>query len=60
MDRQRAVEVVDSLGVIEVLHKGLPVWIEEVDGDIARVKYLKTQQHAQVPVEELVEDTSQM
>jgi H-type small acid-soluble spore protein len=44
MDVQRAHDIVNSLGVIEVFYQGEPVWIEDIVGDKARV-----------PVRELVE-----
>jgi H-type small acid-soluble spore protein len=39
---ERAQEIFDSLGVIEVLHHGAPVWLEEVANDLATVKCLPT------------------
>lgn len=55
VDTRRAQEIVESLGVIEVLHKSAPVWIEQLDGQQADVRYLETNRRAQVPVIELVE-----
>lgn len=55
MDARRAQQVIDSLGVIEVWHQGDSVWIEEVDGEMAQVKYLDSRKHARVPVVELEE-----
>jgi small acid-soluble spore protein H (minor) len=52
---ERVQEIFDSLGVIEVLHQGAPVWIESVANESATVKYLDSQQRRQVPVAELVE-----
>ena len=56
MDSERAQEIFDSLGVIEVLHRGAPVWIEAVANDQARIKYLDSQERTRVPVAELVEN----
>lgn len=56
MNIERTQEIFDSLGVIEVLHRGAPVWIESVANGLAMVKYLDSQERTQVPVAELVED----
>ncbi len=58
MDPEKAQQIVESLGVIEVLHNGSPVWIENLDGDRAEVRYLETGEIMQVPVSELVEGSS--
>jgi small acid-soluble spore protein H (minor) len=55
VDSKRAQEIVESLGVIEVLYKNAPVWIEQLDGQRADVRYLETGRCVQVPVTELVE-----
>ncbi|MGD0153832.1 MAG: H-type small acid-soluble spore protein [Thermacetogeniaceae bacterium] len=56
MNIERAQEIFDSYGVIEVLHRGAPVWIEAVANDLATVKYLDSQERTQVPVADLVEN----
>lgn len=58
MDPEKAQQIVESLGVIEVLHNGSPVWIENLDGGEAEVRYLETGEIVQVPVSELVEGDS--
>jgi H-type small acid-soluble spore protein len=55
LDVEKAQEIFDSLGVIEVLHHGAPVWIEEVANDLATVKYLDTHERIRVPVADLIE-----
>jgi len=55
MDNQRAREIIHSLGVIEVLHQGSPVWIEGLDDNMAEVKYLDSEKRTMVPVTELAE-----
>ncbi|MGI6467974.1 MAG: H-type small acid-soluble spore protein [Syntrophomonadaceae bacterium] len=55
MDVQRAHDIVNSLGVIEVFYQGEPVWIEDIVGDKARVEFLNRRHKAEVPVRELVE-----
>ena len=55
MNIEKAQEIFDSLGVIEVLHHGAPVWIEEVANDLATVKNLDTHERIREPVAELVE-----
>lgn len=56
MDTKRAKDVVESLGVIEVLYQGSPVWIENIEGDTAKVRYLDSYDHMSVPIGELVEN----
>jgi len=58
VDPEKAQQIVESLGVIEVLHNGAPVWIENLEGDNAEVRYLETGEIIKVPVSELVEGGS--
>ncbi|MGI5927001.1 MAG: small, acid-soluble spore protein, H family [Thermacetogeniaceae bacterium] len=58
LDPEKAQQIVESLGVIEVLHNGAPVWIENLEGEEAEVRYLETGEIIQVPVSELVEGGS--
>lgn len=55
MNTSRAKEIVNSLGVIEVLYNGSSVWIESVNEDSVQVKDLKTEQRFEVPADDLVE-----
>ena len=55
MDNKRAREIVNSLGVIEVLYQGRPIWIEDIDGSLAQVRYLDAEASFEVPVGELEE-----
>jgi H-type small acid-soluble spore protein len=55
LDNERAQEIMDSLGVIEVLLRGRPVWIEDLDGDLAQVRFLDDSHNFKVPVGELQE-----
>lgn len=55
MDNESARRIVESLGVIEVLYNGSPVWIENVKNNNAVVSYLDSKNKAEVPVEELIE-----
>jgi H-type small acid-soluble spore protein len=57
MDVKRAHDIVNSLGVVEVLYQGEPIWIEQLHGDQARVEFLDRRQRAQVPIAELFECT---
>ncbi|HHY31115.1 MAG TPA: small, acid-soluble spore protein, H family, partial [Syntrophaceticus sp.] len=50
MDPEKAQKIVESLGVVEVLYNGAPVWIENLDGEDAEVRYLETGDHLLVPV----------
>jgi small acid-soluble spore protein H (minor) len=56
MNSQRAKEIIDSLGVIEVTHKEQPVWIEKIKNEtMAEVSLLATHEHTAVPLDELEE-----
>lgn len=55
MDPERAQEIINSLGVIEVLHIDTPVWIERADDHWAEVVYLDSDERAEVPLNELIE-----
>ena len=58
MDIQRAQQIINSRETIDVLHNGLPVWIEGVTPgkNTARIRNLKgTETTREVPVAELIE-----
>jgi small acid-soluble spore protein H (minor) len=56
VDIRRAKEIVESHGVIDVLHQNSPVWIEDInDGNLVQVSYLDTKERTSVPVSELQE-----
>jgi H-type small acid-soluble spore protein len=55
MDNERARQIVESLGVIEVLYNGSPVWIENIKENNAEVSYIDTKNKAEVQVEKLIE-----
>jgi len=55
MNINRAVEIFNSLGVIEVCHKGSPIWIEKINDDRIQVQNLDTNQRFEVSVYDLVE-----
>lgn len=55
MDSERARQIVESLGVIEVLYNGSPVWIENIKENTAEVSYIDTKNKAEVQVENLIE-----
>lgn len=55
MDNQRAREIINSLGVIEVLYQGRPVWIEDLDGSLAKVRYLDARDSFEAPIGDLQE-----
>lgn len=55
MNNERARRIVESLGVIEVLYNGSPVWIENIKENIAEVSYIDTKNKAEVQVEKLTE-----
>lgn len=51
----RAREIMESKGVIEVLYQGHPVWIEQIDQDSAQVRLLDSNQQLNVPINMLAE-----
>jgi len=56
MDSNRAKQIMESKGVIEVLYQGTPVWIENVlDDNTVQVSNLQTNVKQDVPVNMLVE-----
>lgn len=55
MNNNQAMRIIKSHGVIEVLHQGRPVWIEEVQDYEARIKYLDSGQEQMVRLEDLQE-----
>lgn len=57
MEIKRASEIFDSLGVIDVNYKGIPVWIEQLnkENNEARVKDLNTDREISVNISELEE-----
>jgi small acid-soluble spore protein H (minor) len=55
LDNERARQIVDSLGVIEVLYNDSPVWIENIKENTAEVSYIATKNKVEVQVEKLIE-----
>jgi len=55
MDNKRAREIINSLGVIEVLYQSRPVWVEDIDGSLVQVRYLDAEDSFEVPVGEMEE-----
>lgn len=55
MDEKRVREIMESHGVIDVFHEGIPVWIEALNGREAKVRHLEKEQHFLVAVGELQE-----
>ncbi len=55
MDIKRAIEIVDSLGVIEVNYKGNPVWIENINqqSNTVKVKDINTKKELNVDIGDL-------
>lgn len=56
MNIKRVKDVLESTGVIEVLHNGLAVWIEDIDGASANIQYLESKKRSTVPINELMEE----
>lgn len=55
LNRERAKQIMESRGVIQVLHNGSPVWIESIKGDNAEVTYIESKKRAEVPLNTLNE-----
>lgn len=51
----RAREIMESKGVIEVLYQGHPVWIEGIEQDSAQVRLLDDDHKLNVPINMLTE-----
>ncbi|NLU48464.1 MAG: H-type small acid-soluble spore protein [Syntrophomonadaceae bacterium] len=51
----RAREIMESKGVIEVFYQGHPVWIEQIEQDTARIRMLDNNQQLNVPIKMLAE-----
>ena len=51
----RAREIIESKGVIEVLYQGHPVWIEHIEQDNARIRLLDSENQLDVPINMLDE-----
>lgn len=58
MKLERAKEIFDSYGVVNVNYKSKSVWIEDIhlDEKTVHVKILPTDEVLEVPVEELLEE----
>ncbi|NLP25272.1 MAG: H-type small acid-soluble spore protein [Syntrophomonadaceae bacterium] len=51
----RAREIMESKGVIEVLYQGHSVWIEQIEQDSAHIRLLEDGRHLNVPINMLAE-----
>jgi H-type small acid-soluble spore protein len=58
LEAEKSQQIFESLGVVDVLYNGSPVWIEDLDGEEAKVRYLESDEVIQVHVAELVEGES--
>lgn len=58
MDLNEIEEIYNSRGVINVIYKGNPVWIEDIarQSELAHVRDLETDELRIVPISELKED----
>jgi small acid-soluble spore protein H (minor) len=55
LDAQSARRIIDSKDNIEVLYNGSPVWIQDVNSNTAKVRFLDSDKVQEVAVGELVE-----
>jgi H-type small acid-soluble spore protein len=55
MNRQRASEIMNSKGVINVCYNGMPVWLEGIHGDDAEISFIGLDNKSSVPLSGLVE-----
>lgn len=53
MNSEKVKAVLESHGVITVLYRGNPVWIEILQGDRAQITMIDANQRLEVPVAEL-------
>lgn len=56
MDVGKAIQIMESKGVIEVTHNGTPVWLENIRGNNAEVTDMVTKKKMEVPLNQLVEN----
>ncbi|MDF2882230.1 MAG: Small acid-soluble spore protein family [Clostridiaceae bacterium] len=58
MDFNRAEEIIQSLGVINVTYKNNAIWIEDIQRptNTAHIKDLKTSEIKEVPINQLKEE----
>jgi H-type small acid-soluble spore protein len=54
MDTKSAMNIINSSDEIKVLYNGSPVWIQGVNGDIAKVKFMGKDGEGEVPVHDLI------
>ncbi|NLB19172.1 MAG: small, acid-soluble spore protein, H family [Syntrophomonadaceae bacterium] len=55
MELNRLADLMESSDTMQILHNQSPIWIESLNGSTATIKYLNSNQTAEVPVAELVE-----
>lgn len=55
MDSDRAMQIIGSSETIDVLYNNAPVWLQGVNGHIAKVKFIGSDKDGEVPVRDLVE-----
>lgn len=57
MDINRAEEIINTKGIIEVTYKDSPVWLESIirENDTAQVKLLSNDKTMNIPVHDLME-----
>lgn len=55
MNTNRAVDIFNSMGVIEVHYQGYPVWIEKINKNTAGILNLTTNERLEVSVKDLLE-----
>ena len=55
MDHERVEQIMQSHGVIDVSYNGMPVWIENLRGDMAEVMLIGMERRIDVPVGALAE-----
>lgn len=58
MDYHRARDIIESHGVVSVVYKDVPVWIEQIhmDHETAEITNLYNNERLEVPLEELSAD----
>jgi len=55
MESRRAEQIMQSKGVIEVTYNGMPVWIESIHGDMAKIRFIDMDRSSDVPISALSE-----
>lgn len=55
MNMKRAFEIVNNREICDVYYEKHPVWIQEVQNNVAKIGFLNSMEEQEVPLEDLYE-----